>query len=669
AAAYRRDLLENVEFTPYLLLQQKLGLADEALRDPKFLGDVVIAAFFSKEKDKDRRKKRNELLDHAVKEMDETDWESVLVLEDALNWLRIGGPPVRPFHWELEFPEVFGRENGGFDGIVGNPPFAAGRNISGFLGTKYLRWLHSAFHSTAGQTDMVVFFFRRSYEMLRKCGCLGLLSTNTVSQGDTRQSGLTVIRNNGGCIYDVVKRVPWSGAAAVTTSVIHISKNNWIQQARLDGRCVEKITAFLFDKGNDQNPASLASNSNIAFKGYMPNGAGFTFDDAVSGAHSLDLMRNLLELNSQNARIIHPLIGGEEFLNDPMIRHRRYVIDFDKMSEEVAREWTELFALVEQSVKPERQRSNSASLRDYWWQFERTRPGLRRASQNLLRLLMKPFYAKHTCFAFVPNSTYIASPHVALTADSMVFFAVLQSRVHEVWARFFGSSMKDDLRYTPSDCFETFPFPSGVLETSRQDERAKSFLASAPETVRNVLDRLEQVGRGYCEFRADLMIRNNEGLTKTYNRFHDPYETSPDIKKLRDLHDAMDLAVLDAYGWTDLKPTCEFLLDYEDEDEDEDEDDENGGSSRGRSRKKPWRYRWPDEFRDEVLARLLELNKERAEQERLAGLAADAGSGKAKGNRKKGTGTSKRKRKKEEPEGQPNLFARKDGQTRGAGPT
>ena len=108
------------------------------------------------------------------------------------------------------------------------------------------------------------------------------------------------------------------------------------------------------------------------------------------------------------------------------------------------------------------------------------------------------------------------------------------------------------------------------------------------------------------------MVRNNEGLTKTYNRFHDPDERSPDILKLRELHAAMDRAVLDAYGWTDLKPTCEFLLDYE---EDEDEDETGGGARR----KKPWRYRWPDDFRDEVLARLLELNRQRAEEERLSG--------------------------------------------------
>jgi hypothetical protein len=155
--------------------------------------------------------------------------------------------------------------------------------------------------------------------------------------------------------------------------------------------------------------------------------------------------------------------------------------------------------------------------------------------------------------------------------------------------------MKDDLRYTPSDCFDTFPFPEN-FETN---------------------PALEAAGQTYYEFRAALMVKNNEGLTKTYNRFHDPYETSPEIAKLRDLHAAMDRAVLDAYGWTDLKPTCEFLLDYEDE-----EDDEEESGSTGRPRKKPWRYRWPDDVRDEVLARLLDLNQQRAELERLSGAAA-----------------------------------------------
>ena len=153
--------------------------------------------------------------------------------------------------------------------------------------------------------------------------------------------------------------------------------------------------------------------------------------------------------------------------------------------------------------------------------------------------------------------------------------------------------MKDDLRYTPSDCFETFPFPH-------------DFESNAD---------LETVGREYYEFRAALMIRNIEGLTKTYNRFHDPHERSPEIAELRRLHDAMDRAVLAAYGppFADLAvPPCEFLLDYEDDEEDDEE------STGKRQKKKPWRFRWPDEFRDQVLALLLELNKERAALEGAA---------------------------------------------------
>jgi hypothetical protein len=146
--------------------------------------------------------------------------------------------------------------------------------------------------------------------------------------------------------------------------------------------------------------------------------------------------------------------------------------------------------------------------------------------------------------------------------------------------------MKDDLRYTPSDCFETFPFPPDW-----QSDPA-----------------LEAAGQTYYDFRAALMVRNHEGLTKTYNRFHDPNERDPDVLRLRELHAAMDRAVLDAYGWTDVPTECDFFLDYE-------IDEETWGT-----KKKPYRYRWPDAVRDEVLARLLDLNQKRYQEEVAAGL-------------------------------------------------
>jgi hypothetical protein len=161
-------------------------------------------------------------------------------------------------------------------------------------------------------------------------------------------------------------------------------------------------------------------------------------------------------------------------------------------------------------------------------------------------------------------------------------FGVLQSRAHEYWARSFGSFMKDDLRYTPSTCFETFPFPAAWRDYGQ----------------------LASIGGRYDAIRSSLMAKNGEGLTTTYNRFHDPNERDPNVQELRDLHAIMDRAVLDAYGWSDIALTNEYILDYED-----DEEGEPGQASR---RKKPWRYRWPDEVRDEVLGRLLALNATRA---------------------------------------------------------
>ena len=257
----------------------------------------------------------------------------------------------------------------------------------------------------------------------------------------------------------------------------------------------------------------------------------------------------------------------------------------------MAGDWLDLLSIIRLRVKPSRDIQKRKVRRERWWQFGDRQPALYTAIEALARVLTICCSAtKHVAFAFLPTGKVYANTLFVFPLDTYAAFCALQSRPHETWARFFGSSLEDRLRYTPSDCFETFPLPEKW--ESRPD--------------------LEAVGKEYYEFRADLMVQNDEGMTKTYNRFHDPYEDSAEIDELRGLHEAMDRAMLDAYGWTDIPTDCEFLLDYE-------IDEETWGN-----KKKPYRYRWPDDVRDEVLARLLELNAERAAEEARAGLAKPA---------------------------------------------
>ncbi|MEO7718438.1 MAG: type IIL restriction-modification enzyme MmeI [Capsulimonas sp.] len=298
-------------------------------------------------------------------------------------------------------------------------------------------------------------------------------------------------------------------------------------------------------------------------------------------------MRNLISTDPTNKELIFPYIGGRELTTSPTHEYHRYVINFADKTFNEASHWPHLLEALRRKVKPERDLLGGYPIadrrREYWWQFGTYTPSLYEISSKLKRVLAISSVGQHCCFAFLSTDIIYSHSLYLITLEQWEALSILQSRIHESWARFLGSSLEDRLRYTPSDCFETFPFPQG-WETEYT---------------------LKAVGKEYYEFRSELMIRNNEGMTKTYNRFHDPEERDSDILKLRELHSKMDRAVLDAYGWRDIPTECEFILDYEEEDEET--------SSR---RKKPWRYRWPDEVRDEVLARLLKLNAERAAEER-----------------------------------------------------
>lgn len=566
------------------------GQAYERQGALRLRGDAIVHAFFEageRGRAREHRRAALRLVADAAGRGDEQATATLRALGEQLR-----ARSVVPFHWEIELPEVFGRDNPGFDGVVGNPPFMGGIRISGATSPEYLAYLTSACPQTGGQADLVAYFFRRSYALLRHGGALGLLATHTISRGDTRKASLQPIVRAGGKIYAALRRVPWKGAASVLSSVVWIVKGDPPQPCVLDGEPCAAISAFLFPHGGSEDPHPLRANAGRAFKGHEPYGDGFVFEDGNPKANPLSALTTL-RADPRNRERIFPYLGGEELNASPSQTPSRHIIYFEEMTLEQAERWPELLAIVRARVKAERATKAADVARWPWWQYWRSRPELRRACAGLSRVLALADTSKHLSLAFVPTTYILNKTLVIVALDDDASFAVLQSRVHEVWARCFGSSLEDRLRYTASDCFETFPFPSGWQRDGA----------------------LVQVGRRYHERRADLMLRGGEGLTEIYNRFHAPDELSADIAELRELHAAIDRAVLDAYGWRDLagRAACEFRLDYEDDE------------PRARSRMRPWRYRWPQGFRDEVLARLLELNRQRAEQERLTAPLPDIG--------------------------------------------
>jgi hypothetical protein len=603
--AYRKEILEMTEdnVASILLKEQKLGLADQALESVRRAGDLLVASFFNASKDKERDKLRGNYRDLFLSasrgKLADVQEESKIVDD-----LRSGKLPVTSFHWEIEFPEVFGRENPGFDAFVGNPPFGGKNTVINSHRAGYLPFLQTIHDESHGSSDFVAHFFRRAFNLLRQSGAFGLIATNTIAQGDTRSTGLRWICIHGGTIYAARKRYKWPGRAAVVVSVVHCTKGTPSGLFDLDGRLVPTISAFLFHAGGHEDPFALHANTTRSFKGCELGSLGFL---TTMESTEFSWLHKIPDPHRNGRMLLKPYLGGEDLNSSPLIEPPRWVVDVDGLSAEEMRQFPRVMAFLETRVKPDLlKREEISDETGEWWHFRRPSLEYRKASEKSERVIGISEVTAHFNFAFIPTFFIPAHTIKLFGFDSFSVFSLLQSRIHEVWARFFGSSMKDDLRYTPTDCFETFPFP-------------KDF---------ETLPTLELAGQEYYEYRAALMVKNNQGMTATYNRFHDPEESDREILKLRELHTEMDRAVLDAYGWTDIQPTCEFLLDYEEE-----EAEENGL----RRRKKPWRFRWPNKIRDEVLARLLGLNHVRAEEEQLSGAAAEASS-KSRTNRQPSKG-------------------------------
>lgn len=627
----KREELERFTVSDITDLERKQTLlreADEALDRVRVFGDLLIGdeLRIMQKVERERQKRHWEKSEEYSQEENESEQlqEEVIrifsLLSEAAEMetyeLQAQAKALlgkrKPFHWALEFPEVFKR---GFDAIVGNPPFIGGKKITGALGTDYRHFMIERLaNSQRGNADLSAYFFLRAHSLLRHHGCFGLVATNTIAQGDTREVGLDQLTDQGkNIIYRAIPSTPWPGEASLEVAYVWIHRGiGWEGNLILNDQKATGITSFLVPATRvSGKPFQLVANADKSFQGSIVLGMGFvlTPDEATE----------LIAKDARNRDVLAPYLNGEDLNTRPDQSPSRWVINFKDWPLDrdhaptnykgpVAADYPDCLKIVEQRVKPERTRKKENSdeyqlrypLYEKWWIYADKRPQLYSTIKEMQRVLACPVFTKYLSFAWLPvDYIYMNKMYIFPFQDNSIF-TLLSSNFHEVWTRQYSGTLETRLQYAPTDCFETFPFPQELRP-------------------------LENIGLLYNKHRQSLMNQYQEGLTKIYNRFHLKKDDRPEIERLRELHVEMDKAVAIAYGWTDLNLIHGF-----------------------HETKQGIRFTISENARLEVLDRLLELNHQRYADEVKQGLHE-------KGNKKKVTKGSAKK-KAEGKESQIGLF-------------
>ncbi|MCK6478839.1 MAG: BREX-1 system adenine-specific DNA-methyltransferase PglX [Planctomycetes bacterium] len=487
---------------------------------------------------------------------------------------------LRPFHWPIEFPEVFLGDSGaarGFDAIVGNPPFMGGQKLTGTFGTAYRDYLveHVA-SGKRGSADLCAYFLLRAHSLLQDTGGMAMLATNTIAQGDTREVGLEQLVERGCSIPRAVASRPWPGVANLAIAEVWLRRGQWRGPHVLAGEEVPSITPFLTRPGRvSGKPFRLEANAGVAFQGSIVLGLGFVLTPKEAEA--------LLEGNPRNREVLFLYLSGEDLNARPDQSASRWVINFrdwpldreaapDGYRGPVASDFPECLDVVREKVRPERETNNRKVYRVRWWQYGEKRPELYKALASLKRVLVIPETTKYCAFSMCASSQVFSHMTKVVASDSWGLFGVLNAAPHRAWARAYCSTLETRLKYITTDAFETYPLPRDC-------------------------DALSVIGERFSEARSRVMRRMGTGLTKTYNAFHNEACRDGDIVALRDCAVELDRAVVRAYGWDDLQLRHGFF-----------------------PTKQGLRFTVDGGLRDELLDRLLALNHERHAEEVAKGL-------------------------------------------------
>lgn len=499
------------------------------------------------------------------------------------------GEHRRFFHWFLEFPEVFSR--GGFDCILGNPPYLGGQSLSGRFGHGFCNWARWEF-APAGLSDLVVFFLRRMYSLLRDDGFLALITTNSITDGGLRVDGLEyllsdMVRPKGNAVF-AKSSVKWPGLANLHVSLFSLRKGEWKTARILNDREVGYISPRFLDQSDIGEPIPLYQNMDRVFQGFIFLGDGFLLDHEEAEA--------MKAADPMLAEVIFPVTNGQELNSDPLQRAGRQIINFQDWPLAKAALYRIAFERVEQLVKPFRATQNREANKKRWWIYAENRPGLRRALAGLPFCLVTAQTSKHFAFSVVASDWVVLQTAYVFASAEWWEYCVVQSTFHYTWVCRYAGTLETRQRYLPTQCFVNFPFPDQISSRGA----------------------LATIGERYHEYRRGLMRQLWLGLTDIYNLFHDRDLTpavvakvskkSPEeaeagyegILELRRLHRKLDIAIRDAYGWSDLDLGHDFH-----EIETLPENDRV-------------RYTISPTARKEILRRLLALNHERAAAQTMA---------------------------------------------------
>jgi len=577
----RRQLAEVDGSTLEGLARKRALLADVRLKlgKARLLADLTVAGTLRHARAGQRGLDQGSI--HAADLARNLDNEEAAARHQVRAWLETdrpaGGMHRHPLHWPLTFPEVF--EDGGFDAIIGNPPFLGGKKVSGALGSAYREYLVLTIaNGTKGNADLIAYFALRAHAVLNGSGQTGLIATNTLSQGDTREVGLDQLIGRSITIRQSIKSQPWPSInVALEYSAVWTSKRSLGELAMriADGVSVKGITTSLDAESRVAGrPKRLRDSSGLAFVGNYVNGIGFAMQPEAADS--------LIAEEPRSRDVLFPYLNGQDLNNSPDLSAQRYVIDFRDWPLDRAARYRGALKRVESLVKPARDNlpDSKRSTRERWWQYEKLAPSLRHAIANLDRVIVITQTSRTMMPAIVPTGQVFSHTLIVFSSNDFAMLSLLSSSCHQWWVVTWGATLETRLRYTPSDVFETYPLPG-------------------------LNDEMRVLGNRLDTFRRDVMLSRDSGLTKTYNLVFDPDCTDEDIEELRRIHRAIDEATIRAYGWEDRIEAVGGL--------------DHGFHKVGRE----IRYTIGPAAQREVLDSLLELNHERYAEEVAQGLHGD----------------------------------------------